>query len=180
MRITKELPSGGSRSLAIADVRAYFTVEDLKDRTGLPLALLGRSDGPVIPRRVGNWWLEPLGSAGDLPPRARERLGNVLSHNPSLKAIVLFHEIPQHDSPASLWTRITSWAIFCYEQQLPALYLWLVRAVSGQGNENHELLDRRISRLNPFAKPLPLYPADPVLVVVTQDGVWIEIDRWTA
>ena len=179
MRITKQLLSGGSTSLAIADVRAYFTVEDLKDRTGLPLVLLGRSDGPVIPRRVGKWWLEPLSSAGDLPPRARERLSKVLSHNLPVKAIVLFHEIPQHNSPASLWTRITSWAIFCYEQELPALCSRLVRAVSGKGNENYELLERRISRLSPFAKPLPLYPTDPVVVVVTEDGEWIEIDRWT-
>ena len=45
----------------------------------VPIGFLGQSLAPVIPQQVGSWWLEPLGPATTLPPRAQRRLRAILA-----------------------------------------------------------------------------------------------------
>ncbi len=66
-------------------------VLDQQDLVGFRLKVIGRSTAPVVPQRVGDWWLEPISTDTALPPRARQRLDTLLALDLVPQAIVLFH-----------------------------------------------------------------------------------------
>lgn len=162
-----------------------------------PVRVLGRSDAPVLPQRVGNWWLEPLNRNTELPPRAKQRLQTLLASGIVPRAVVVFHEIPgSNDHPS--WRDKAASRIHQYvHQDLPVL--------ADRFGDRVQRNSPRIARgaLGLGLKVLPIAGVamigliallghlatttvavvataaiDPCLVVVTQDGYWVEIDRW--
>src|SRR4051812_18890725 len=91
-----------------------------RDMLGFPVKFLGHSTAPVLPKRTGDWWVEPLVSSATLPPRAQKRLAIAMSRGPKLKAVVLFHEIPTRNE-SSLWHRLVSRITYWYDQELPSI-----------------------------------------------------------
>ena len=141
----------------------------LQEMVGFPLHVIGRSFARIIPRQIGNWWLEPLTSNTYLPVRAQRRLDRLLAAGVKPKAVVVFHEIAEHRAKQSYVHDIATRIIFWAKHDLPSL--------------SQESL--QVSLRSPLAairslieKRNPPPPKDPCLVIVTEDGYWIEVDRW--
>lgn len=179
-------------------------VLDRRDLVGFPLRVVGRSMAPVVPQRVGDWWLEPVNIDAKLPLRARTRLDALLALDLVPKAIVLFHEIPTDWAPASPptaasspvtatrqhGTRLSRWA----QQSLPVLVDRASEATRRHGPPLARTLAHLTVRalglaalglgaativaLGATATAIGAALSDPCLVIVTADGYWIEIDRW--
>jgi len=151
--------------------------------------------------------MELVTSQTKLPARSRIRLETVIASGVNPKAVVLFHEIPtQSTSQASgqfvkaVRSRVSSGVIWT-QQECPVL---LERATQTlvTGLEKTEVSSRKyvpvvgnfLVKSAAVAVPVLatvavglLFAAasiatallhDPCLVVVTQDGFWIEVDRW--
>jgi hypothetical protein len=74
--------------------QAYSSLAVIEQqRLGFPLRVLGQAHGPIVPQRVGCWWLETEIDEAQLPSRARHRLQAVRATGLPIKAVVLFHEI---------------------------------------------------------------------------------------
>ncbi len=144
---------------------------------GFPVRVLGQSLAPVIPQQVGTWWLEPLTPATILPERARRRLQAVLAAGVVPRAVVVFHELPATPPTRSSAARRHAVAMaralppmaVAVEHSalrlLPVLGWLLIAAV-------------RAALLGLAAVVAALVLVDPCLVVVTEDGWWLEVDRW--
>ena len=156
--------------------------------------LLGHSRAPILPQQVGRWWLEPVTLDTPLPSRARHRLEVVRASGLPIKAVVLFHEIPtepavQPSQAAGLVVRsgqLIRWA----EQELPIFTDNAVnqarRAAPMLGSAARMALSLTAAGLGLGAVALATVTLatlnavliDPCLVIVTDGGDWIEIDRW--
>lgn len=155
--------------------------------------IIGRSRAEIVPQRVGSWWLEPVVDEAQLPSRAHQRLEAVRRSGLPIKAVVLFHELPTVN-PSSNGTivrasgRVRTWL----EQELPVraaqlrarayqlapIVGWAARAVIGL-----TMTVLTVGAVAVMAISLGVLSAvltDPCLVVVTEDGCWIEIDRWVS
>lgn len=164
---------------------------------GFPLRLIGQSEALIIPQQIGPWWMEPLTSQSKLPSRAQERYQAILASGIKLRGAVLFHEIPKnygrHRSPIEkLLSRIYLWT----QQELPVLSRRkaVLRAEQVQqripvmGNLLYRaaykvptvalILGTVVTAGVSTAAVLGAVITDPCLVVVTEEGEWIEVDRW--
>jgi len=162
-----------------------------------PVRVLGQSDAAIVPQRVGNWWMEPLSKETELPPRARQRLQSFLTTGVTPKAIVVFHEIPTAPHEPSRSARIATRLHRFANQELPPI----VQGVQERVQQTAPVVGRGVLRVASAALPvigiagvvlvgamgllaasalsvLAAAVTDPCLVVVTEDGQWIEIDRW--
>ena len=156
-------------------------------------AVIGRSRAEIVPQRVGSWWLEPVVDETRLPSRARQRLEAVRRSGLPIKAVVLFHELPTVASPSNGTVvhasgRVRSWM----EQELPVraaqlrarayqlapIVGWVARALLGLTVTT--LTVGAVAAMTVTLGVLSAVLTDPCLVVVTDDGCWIEIDRWVS
>jgi hypothetical protein len=145
----------------------------------VPVRVLGQSMALPIPQRVADWWLEPLTPTTVLPPRARRLLQAILAAGVVLRAVVVFHELPA-SSPArfsalrrhavTLARALPPMATAMERSSLRLLPVlgWLLIAVM------------RALLCGLAAVVAALVLVDPCLVVVTEDGWWLEVDRWIA
>ncbi len=144
---------------------------------GFPVRVLGQSLAPVLPQQVGDWWLEPLGPATILPARAEQRLRAVLAAGVMPRAVVVFHELPAapparfpvaRRHAVALARALPSMAAAVERSALRLLPVlgWLLIAAA------------RALLLGLAAVLAALVLVDPCLVVVTEDGWWLEVDRW--
>jgi len=153
--------------------------------------LLGHSRAEIVPHQVGRWWLEPLATDSELPSRARKRLQAVRATDLPIKAVVLFHEIPTTTPPApasaaAMIGRCGRWV----DQELPIIANGAVaharRVAPVLGAAARVAVSIAAAGLAASAVAISAVTlaalsaalADPCLVVVTDDGWWIEIDRW--
>ncbi len=142
----------------------------LQEIVGFPVRVIGRSFARIIPRQVGNWWLEPLTSHTYLPARAQHRLDRLLAAGVKPKAVVVFHEITEHGTKQSYVHNISTRIIFSAKHDLP----WLSKE-----STKVSLVRSPLSAIRSLIqKRTPPPPKDPCLVIVTEDGYWIEVDRW--
>jgi hypothetical protein len=169
-RVIPASSMAGQRKAALAALLRAFPV---------PVRVLGQSMAPVIPQQVGNWWLEPLGPATLLPARAQRRLHAVVSAGVVPRAVVVLHELLP--TPPARSSAIRRHAVAAARalppmaaaversalRLLPVLGWLLVAAV-------------RVLLCGLAAVAAALVPVDPCLVVVTEDGWWLEVDRWAA
>lgn len=152
--------------------------------------VVAHSHAPVVPQRVGNWWLEPLRSDMPLPSRARTRLEALMAAGVKPKAIVVFHEIPPTTTSQSHTGRLTAQFQRFANQELPVV----VDRVTAAAKRHGPTVGRfalgvgavtvagaalaGASALLLAGSVAAAAIADPCLVVVTEDGDWIEVDRW--
>ena len=145
----------------------------------VPVRILGQSMASAIPQQVGDWGLEPLRPATILPARAQRRLRAFLAAGVVPRAVVVFHELPP-TPPARLSaarqhavavTRALPSMVVAVERSalrlLPILGWLFIAAI-------------RVLLLGLAAVVAALVLVDPCLVVVTEDGWWLEVDRWVA
>jgi len=154
------------------------------DVLNFPLKPIGRSSAPIVPQLVGDWWLQPLTPQTYLPPRAQDRLDQVLEAGIKPKAIVVFHELPRQPKPSTL-TKFGHQLGRFASVEIPAAALragnlarehgpGMLRAASiGAG-----VVLTGVAYLALATITAALTITDPCLVIVTQDGYWLEVDRW--
>ena len=178
-------PAPGSRHLA--------TIEQVSRALDFPIRIVGHSQAPIVPQRVGAWWLELYQPGTALPSRARQRLEAVLAAGVQPKAIVVFHEIPTADPVAQRPLSVTG-------QKAIALARWAQQEAPVALSRGATVARRYAPVVGRAAGKIALITAqvlgvaalttlviagqilsavvDPCLVVVTEDGDWVEIDRW--
>lgn len=153
--------------------------------------VIGHSRAEIVPQRVGAWWLEPVVDEARLPSRARQRLAAVRSSGLPIKAVVLFHELPTvAPSSNGMVVRASGRVQTWLEQELPAksaqLRAHAHRLAPSVGWATRAVLGLTVTMLTVGAVAattvtlgvLAAALTDPCLVVVTDDGCWIEVDRW--
>lgn len=182
------------RNFAGSGLDATRSARQLGERVGFRLHLMGHSQAPITPHRVGAWWMEPLRDYEALPPRARYRLESLLSSGLQPKAVVLFHELPQfmEQEDFGISTLVNKTDRLRY--QIPET----VEAFSANVAKKLPVVGALLWRVGLVVLPLVVLSLgvlvagaataatavgtavalDPCLVVVTVDGYWIEVDRW--
>jgi hypothetical protein len=153
--------------------RAVAEFLHMATELGFQPRLIGQSDAPVFPRRVGNWWLEPVTPTTVLPARAEARLARVVTCGVKVRAAVLFHEIPQDQAsgPKSQFARSLDTISRRVQREAPVIGGMLGRVAITAATS----LAKGAVHARDLIASLHL---DPCLVVVTEDGQWVEIDRW--
>ena len=168
-------------------------IQQLSMELGFPLRSLGVNLCPIFPQRVGRWWLQPISTAEGLPERATSRLAALARAGVRPKAVVLFHEIPKAEQLSSPTPGVGT--------LLGGAKGWLDR----NGRHAAETASRMTARYTPIAGKVLLQlslaalvaagaiiaglltllgmaiaaaATDPCLVIVTQEGDWLEVDRW--
>jgi len=146
---------------------------------GFPVRILGQSMAPVIPQQVGDWWLEPLGPATILPARAQRRLRAVLAAGVVPRAVVVFHELPA--TPSARLSAVQRHVV-SVARALPPMAAAVERSALRLLPVLGWLLIAAVRALlcGLAAVVAALVLVDPCLVVVTEDGWWLEVDRWLA
>lgn len=159
-----------------------------------PVRVLGRSRAPIVARRLGEWWVEPVSARTRLPSRARGRLQVLLSAGVQIKAVVLFHEIPGVARRRSTWESLVVHVNLWLQQESPIVVEQALEALASTLKKHAPVLGRLllsggtavltgialVALAAVLAAPAVIGVAlsDPCLVVVTEDGYWIEVDRW--
>ena len=145
----------------------------------VPVRILGQSLAPVLPQQVGNWWLEPLTPATILPARAQRRLQAVLAAGVVPRAVVVFHELPA--TPPAQFPVARRHAVML-ARTLPPMAVAVERSALRLLPVLGWLLIAAIRALllGLTAVVAALVLVDPCLVVVTEEGWWLEVDRWVA
>ena len=182
------------RNFTGSGLDATRSARQLSERAGFRLHLMGHSQAPIAPQRVGAWWMEPLRDYEALPPRARYRLESLLSTGLQPKAVVLFHELPQSREQQNSWISTLVNEAGRLRYQIPET----VEAFSAIVAEKLPSAGALLWRVGLLILPLVVLSLgilvagattaaaavgtavaiDPCLVVVTADGYWIEVDRW--
>ncbi|MDO8673973.1 MAG: hypothetical protein Q7O66_21390 [Dehalococcoidia bacterium] len=195
-----------SNIVATRPTKSVLTLLERRQELTFPVVVLGQSQAPIFPMQVGPWWMEPLTRETKLPARAEKRLQALLATGVKAKAVVLFHEIPTATKrrPSRLERNLrqaVSTSVRSLQQELPvkveqagraANQLFYRTATATQ--KNAPVVARSLLKMGVVA--LPIIAAvvlgtlsitatiaaaalhDPCLVLVTQDGYWIEVDRW--
>jgi hypothetical protein len=145
----------------------------------VPVRILGQSMVPAFPQLVGNWWLEPLGPSTILPERARRRLQAVLTAGVIPRAVVVFHELS--GTPPARFSAIRRRAMAA-ARTLPPMAIAVERSALRLLPVLGWLVTAAVRALlcGLAAVVAALVLIDPCLVVVTEDGWWLEVDRWVA
>jgi hypothetical protein len=131
--------------------------------------------------------MTPLRSPDELPVRARQRLISLLEAGVTPKHLVVFHELSTTPRRTSDWNRRGARAILWAQQDLPAALEHASSAVKVYAPPIGKFLFKTSTLLAGVVAFLiwklltvaaAVAVADPCLVVVTEDGYWLEVDRW--
>jgi hypothetical protein len=153
---------------------------------GWRFQVLGIAPFPSAPVRVGEWLLVPADQDNSpIPARAYERVQALYRAGLRPRGFVLVHEappiLPAHASnnPQSgrLWSSEFEWV----RARLSRLLLGVLAAVAILPVLGALLMALAVG-VAALAAGMLLFGGmalvDPILVAVTEDGCWIEIDRW--
>lgn len=155
---------------------------------GWPVNVLGQAALPTEPVRVGKWLLIPVQQdTSQIPARTLERVQALYAAGLRPKGFVMVHEAPlELPAPTANDPRSAHW---------PTLSPEIKATLSALGNALGELapvvtglaqgalavgaaLSAVVFLGMPLVALLGAALLDPILVAVTEDGYWIEIDRW--
>lgn len=155
---------------------------------GWDFRVLGQAPLPEEPVRLGDWLLVPAHQdSSPIPPRALARLRAIFEVGLRPKGFVLVHEAPKL-LPAPAQAPPESWRVPLLPPHVTSV---LKRAgtvagaaVLGVAALTGALVLALVAvlvvavALVPLALVAGAVMVDPILVAVTEDGYWIEIDRW--
>jgi hypothetical protein len=171
----------GARQIAPTPMR--LVLERSRD-LDFPLLPIGRSRAPVLPQLVGEWWMEPLTTETYLPPRAEARLQQVRQVGIAPKAIVVFHELTGQTQPSPL-TRTGQRLGRFASVDVPAAAMRAGHLAQQHGPGvlraaavSAGVVLTGIGLIALATVTAAVSVTDPCLVIVTEDGYWLEIDRW--
>jgi len=139
----------------------------LGDHLGWHTEILGKAPMLKEPLRLQDWLLVPAQEdTTNLPPRTMKRIQTIYTQGLRPQGFVVVHEAPMQltaPKPAFEEKRPLKWEGSGKVIGAIAKVLGVV-ALGGM--------------LLPLGLLAGLVMLDPILVAVTQDGYWIEIDRW--
>jgi hypothetical protein len=163
-------------------------VQSLSRRRGWNCAVLGQAPLPTRPVRVGDWLMVPVEQdSSPVPDRALRRVQDVFAAGIRPKGFVVVHEAPKLLSGPSE-ERSESLRMGALPEQLRSklktvaagmgtLGLALV-AIPGLAVLAVAALALAAMVMVPVLLIAGAVIVDPILVAVTEDGYWVEIDRW--
>lgn len=162
-------PSTSPQAVALLEVGQAFNGE---------FAFLGCAPMPTMPVRVGDWLIAPAQQdSSPIPARTLKRVQAIYEAGLRPQGFVLVHESPPlltaPHRPESMPTTKT-WQVPQLSPQVKSVLLTTAKALGGLA---------LLSALFPLGMLLVMGAAvtavDPILIAVTDDNEWIEIDRWT-
>lgn len=155
---------------------------------GWGCAVLGRAPLPDTPVRLGPWLIVPVHQDPSLiPDRALERVQAIFAAGLRPQGFVLVHEAPRlltapaHAAPHPWWLPALPPAL---RPALRAMALGLgavavaLIALVGVAFAAAALISAALLLALP-ALAVGAVAVDPILVAVTGEGDWVEIDRWS-
>ena len=139
----------------------------LGDRMGWHTQVIGRAPMLKETVRLQDWMLVPAHEdTTAIPARTMRRIHTLFSQGLRPQGFVVVHEAPMHlTAPKPV-----------IEERPPMEWEGVGKAVGAIAKVMGVLLLG--SMLLPFGLLAGLVMLDPILVAVTEDGYWIEIDRW--
>lgn len=157
----------------------------LGDHHGWDFRLLGKAPMPNKPMRLGDWLLVPAQEdTSPIPARSIERIQAIFAAGIRPQGFVLVHEAPML-LPASTTgqrTRQIMTAPTFPQQLLPEGFEDLIRAtipvLTTLATIATSILAVTATSIIPATLMVGALLLDPILVAVTEDGYWIEIDHW--
>lgn len=151
------------------------------DQLSFEPKLVGFDRGVLDNRTVGPWQIEVIEAEHPLPKRARARLEEFLATGVEIRQIALYHELPQ--SPP-LWLvaarhlpqilKYTGIAL----ASLAAVALVAAGVVGLIWLAAQLITPIVVGLVGTLVVTSVVSGVDPVLVVQTRSGIWLELDRW--
>ena len=159
----------------------------LGQQRGWRPVVCGRAPFPDEPVRLGDWLIAPVHQDSSLvPARALERVQTIFAAGLRPKGFVVVHEAPKL-LPAPRQQKIESVRIPALPTQLKSTLKLVCTGlgVLGGGLAIAGAAVLAVTALSIAAiVALPAFlivgaiVVDPILVAVTEDGYWVEVDRW--
>jgi hypothetical protein len=161
---------------------------DLSDQHGWDFAVLGQAPMPDAPIRFGEWWIVPAEQdTSHIPTRALERVQAIFTAGSRPKGFVVVHEAPLLLPPpkqdeadtlqlSALTPKLKS-ALKVASGVACVLGTALV-AITGLAVVALGALVAAAALAIPAMLAVGVAVVDPILIAVTKDGYWVEIDRW--
>lgn len=177
----------------IEETRQDLSVEtrrllSLGDKAQWHFRVLGQAPMPQAPVRLKNWLVVPaMQDSSIIPARSLERIQGIYAAGIRPQGFVLVHEAPMAlPAPQEAITKTQPEHLDLSKPQVTATpgstntdFLKLGGAVlAGVGTVLSSIFRVLGSVLLP-ALAIGLLALDPILIAVTEEGYWIEIDRWT-
>ena len=167
-------------------------VRDLKSlgrRVNWKCAILGHAPLPEEPIRYGEWLIVPIHlDSSPIPPRALERVQAIYSAGLTPRGFVVVHEAPKLLAAPIHQARESRFALSALPGAARSALKTLGGVLVGAGvlllsvTSAVALAVAAISLAALLLVPASLIASvalvDPILVAVTPDGYWVEIDRW--
>lgn len=177
--------TGRTAALFSPETRRLLT---LGQKQGWDSAVLGRAPLPEEPVRLGDWLIVPaLQDTSPVLARALERVQTIFAAGLRPKGFVVVHEAPMLLSPPEkdkpeplrlpLFPGINRVLV---KRIIGGLILGLILLVTIVGVLALALAALAVvaSLLVPATLVAGAVVVDPILIAVTEDGYWIEIDCW--
>jgi hypothetical protein len=147
---------------------------DIGSQRGWHFHLLGQAPLPTIPIRLENWLILPATQdQSNLPPKTFQKIQTLYANGVRPKGFVVVHEAPRSlpapkikDNPKPVTTKLPTTGELKTD---PSSLVTIFTSLSS-------LLGPMMMIMGAVFMGLAMI--DPILVVVTEAGEWIEIDRW--
>ena len=161
---------------------------ELGRQKGWDSNVLGRASLPSAPVRLGDWLIVPAHlDSSPIPERALQRVQSVFEAGLRPKGFVLVHEAPKL-LPGPTQDQNDTLRIYALPDNIAnvlkvvgsALGILALFLVGAAGLMILALAAATLATILVLPAILAVGAAlvDPILVAVTEDGYWIEIDRW--
>jgi hypothetical protein len=161
---------------------------DLSDQHGWDFAVLGQAPLPTEPVRLGDWLLIPAQEdTSSIPERTLARIQAIFAAGLRPKGFVVVHEAPKLLADPS----VVEGEAVEISPVPPRVQLALQKAeematsaakclavVAGAATVALGAMAAAAALLLPMLLLAAAAGLDPILVAVTEDDVWVEIDRW--
>lgn len=139
--------------------------------------VLGAAPVPDTAVYVNNWWLVPLAEdKSQIPARALERVRSLYAAGIRPKAFVIAHEAPKQIAPPPETPIVSPLAY--WSQRAAHSSVAVLKGVGAVAAAVVPLMVKAVGLSLLAGLTLGTLLADPCLIAVTDDDVWIEIDSW--
>lgn len=176
MNPSNSLTTSTRRPVALRDNSDALRLLALSQLRGWDFEVLGQAPMPTEPVRLGDWLIIPAHQdTSPIPAGALERVQALYQAGVRPKGFVLVHEAPMLlAAPKTAEPGPKPW-----QQVSPELKATLVQ-VGGVLAIGATLLAAVAAVMVPLilAAAASAATIDPILIAVTEDNEWVEIDRW--
>ena len=160
----------------------------LGDQYGWGFQVLGQAPFPEAPVRIGDWLLSPAQSDSSLiPARTLSRIQMIYAAGIRPQGFVVVHESPMllpapADGKGKKLNRIPflkpAQNIMPSTETINDVFGAITKVISEIASMLVSFLSFVVPALLSSTLILGALLLDPILVAVTEDGIWIEVDRW--